>query len=245
MGRPRVLVTPWRRELKTALDPECDLLTIAPDYTNAVRRAGGLPIIAAHVEGDEIEELLDTVDALLLSGGSDMDPGRYGQDNTSSGKPSRAGDEFDLAITRAAIERGLPILGICRGAQVVNVAMGGDLVQEIQAEGAAHHPTFAEVYPLIREYRHDVDVVEGSRLAGIYGAGELAVNSIHHQAIGRVADGLCIVAKASDGVVEAVEGTSSDVVAVQWHPEMLHGEGGDVLFADLVERARVRATMTA
>jgi len=71
------------------------------------------------------------------------------------------------------------------------------------------------------------------------------VNSLHHQAIGRVADGLCVVAKASDGVVEAVEGTSSDVVAVQWHPEMLRGEGGDVLFADLVERARVRATMTA
>jgi len=245
VGRPRVLVTPWRRELKTALDPECDLLTIAPDYTNAVRRSGGLPIIAAHVEGDEIEELLDTVDALLLSGGQDMNPARYGQDNTSSRGPREDSDEFDLAIARAALDRGLPILGVCRGAQVLNVAMGGDLKQEVQAEGEHAHPTYVEMYPNLRGHRHEVALTADSRLAGLYGAESIDVNSLHHQAIGRVADGLCVVAKASDGVVEAVEGTSSDVVAVQWHPEMLRGEGGDVLFADLVERARVRATMTA
>lgn len=243
MARPRVLVTPWRRTLKTALDPECDLLTIAPDYTDAVRRGGGLPIVAAHLEGDEIEELLDTVDAVLISGGQDMDPAIYGQDNTTSWKVARASDDFDIALTRAAIARGLPILGVCRGAQVLNVAMGGDLRQEIQDEGSEPHPTYPEMRPEPRSHRHTVEVEDGTRLAGIYGPGPLVVNSLHHQAIGRVAPGLVVAASAPDGVVEAVEGESIDALAVQWHPEMLHSENGDALFADLVVRAGSRATM--
>jgi putative glutamine amidotransferase len=243
LARPRVLVTPWRRTLATALDPECDLLTIAPDYTDAVRRAGGLPIVAAHVEGDEIDELLAVVDAVLISGGQDMDPALYGQENTSSWKVRRAADDFDIAITRAAIARGLPILGVCRGAQVLNVAQGGDLRQEVQQEGSGPHPTYREMRPAPRAHRHEVMVRPGTRLASIYGHGPLAVNSLHHQAIGTLAPGFVISAVAPDGVIEAIEGETTDIVAVQWHPEMLHDEGGDTLFADLVARARAHATM--
>lgn len=238
-----MLVTPWRRTLKTALDPECDLLTIAPDYTDAVRRVGGLPLMAAHVEGDEIDELVAAVDAVLLSGGQDMDPRSYGQENTSSWKVAPRSDEFDIAVTRAAIDRGIPVLGVCRGAQVLNVALGGDLRQEIQQEGSTLHPTYPEMRPHPREHRHDVTVVGGSRLASIYGEGPLRVNSLHHQAIGTIAAGLVATASTVDGVVEAVEGTEIDALAVQWHPEMLHGEDGDALFADLVVRAGRRATM--
>ena len=248
MARPRVLITPWRRVLKTALDPECDLFTIAPDYTESVRRAGGLPILAVHVEGDEIDELLDTVDAVLISGGQDMDPEIYGQDNTSSWKVRRESDDFDLELTRRAVERGMPVLGVCRGAQVVNVAFGGDLAQEIQVEGSPDHPTYREMVPEPRLHRHDIDVQAGSRLAEIYGAGPLTVNSLHHQAVGVVADALVVSGRSEDGVVEAVEGapgSGMDVVAVQWHPEMLSAEGGGKLFADLVERARARATMSS
>lgn len=243
MARPRVLVTPWRRTLATALDPECDLLTIAPDYTDAVRRAGGLPIVAAHVEGDEIDDLLDVVDAVLLSGGQDMDPALYGQDNTSSWKVTRGSDDFDIATARAAIARGLPILGVCRGAQVLNVALGGGLLQEIQQEGSAAHPTYREMRPELRSHRHEVVVRAGTRLAAIYDDGAMVVNSLHHQAIGALAPDLVVSATAPDGVIEAIEGQTTDVVAVQWHPEMLHEEGGDALFADLVARARTHATM--
>lgn len=239
-----MLVSPWRRTLATALDPECDLFTIAPDYTDAIRRAGGLPFLAVHGAVDEVEELLDTVDAVVVSGGQDMDPGVYGQENTSSWKVNRASDDFDLALTRAAIGRGLPVLGICRGAQVANVALGGDLRQEVQEVGSACHPTYKEMRPDPSAHRHEVEVHEGTRLAAIYGPGPLVVNSLHHQAIARPAPGLRVTATAPDGVIEAIEGESIDLVAVQWHPEMLRDENGDALFADLVARARARATMS-
>jgi len=245
MGRPRVLVTPWRRKLKTALDRETDLLTIAPDYTESVRRAGGLPLVAAHVDGDEIEELLDIVDAVVLSGGHDMAPESYGHPNTSSVHSNPGSDAFDLAVTRSALQRGLPILGICRGAQVLNVALGGDLRQEVQAEGSNEHPTYAEMAPAPRLHRHDVNVTADCRLAAIYGEGTMKVNSLHHQAIGEIGEGLRVVATSPDGLIEAIEGVESDVVAVQWHPEMLAAESGGDLFADLLARATARlATLT-
>ena len=235
-----MLVTPWRRTLKTALDPECDLLTIAPEYTDAVRRAGGIPVVVPHLDEDEIDDLLDIADAVLISGGQDMDPAVYGQDNTASWKTARRSDEFDIAVARAAIDRGLPILGVCRGAQVLNVALGGDLRQEVQEERSTVHPTYPEMRPEPRDHRHTVEVREGSRLSEIYAAGPLTVNSLHHQAIGALGSGLVTAATAPDGVIEAVEGESVDAVAVQWHPEMLEGEGGDALFADLVTRAKRR-----
>ena len=189
MTRPRVLITSWRRELKTALGPKTDLLTLSPNYTAAVSRAGGLPIMAAPVDEGVIPELLDVADALLVSGGRDMDPALYGAQNTASWRVRGDYDRQDVAITRAALEQGMPVLGICRGAQVVNVALGGDLRQEIQERGSTVHPTYGEIDDG-QALRHDVDIVAGTRLAAIYGSGTQSVNSLHHQAIGRVADGL-------------------------------------------------------
>jgi putative glutamine amidotransferase len=241
LARPKVLVTTWRRELKTALGPT-DLFTVAPAYPDAVRRSGGLPVLAAHLDADELDEILCTVDALLVSGGHDMNPGRYGQGNTDSRSWRDESDEFDLATVRAALAKGLPVLGICRGLQVINVALGGDLRQEVQTPGDRDHPPYSEMTDPLG-HRHVVEIEADSRLADIYEPGPRAVNSLHHQAAGRLADGLRLVAVAADGTVEAVEGIDDDILAVQWHPEMLAEEGGDELFADLVARACPRATM--
>jgi putative glutamine amidotransferase len=236
-----VLLTPWRRVLKTALGPT-DLVTIAPGYTDAVRRVGGLPTVTPHLDDDELDELLDAVDAVIVTGGHDMNPKRYGAANTDSRSWRDDSDGFDLTTIHAALTKGLPLLGICRGIQVINVALGGDLRQEVQVPGDTDHPPYAEMAEPF-EHRHVVEIVPGSRLAGIHAPGPLTVNSLHHQAVGRVADDLRVVATSADGTVEAVEGISADIVAVQWHPEMLAAEGGDELFADLVARARGRATM--
>jgi putative glutamine amidotransferase len=244
LGRPRILITPWRRELETAVGPKTDLLTLAPEYADAVRRAGGLPIVTPHLDADELDEMLDLVDAVIIGGGHDMDPARYGQENTDTRSWRDESDGFDLLLTERAAARGLPILGVCRGLQVINVAMGGDLRQEVQAKGDADHPTYAEMTDSIR-HRHVVEIDPNSRLARIYDPGPRSVNSLHHQAAGRLAEGLRTVAVTADGTIEAVECIDADIVAVQWHPEMLVEEDGDALFADLVTRAHARATMTA
>ena len=234
-------MTPWRRELKTAFGPT-DLLTVAPAYPDAVRRVGGLPIIAPHLDAAELDELLGSVDAVVVTGGHDMNPARYGATNTDSRSWRDDADEFDLVTVRAAVASGVPLLGVCRGLQVINVALGGDLRQEVQVPGDTDHPPYAEMTAPLG-HRHVVEIDAGSRLADIYAPGPLTVNSLHHQAAGRVADDLRAVATSADGTVEAVEGIDADIVAVQWHPEMLAAEGGDDLFADLVARARTRATM--
>jgi putative glutamine amidotransferase len=148
-------------------------------------------------------------------------------------------DRWELALARRAVERKVPVLGICRGAQILNVAFGGTLRQDIAADGSPHPPTPAEPEAVLA-LRHPVELAPGSRLARLYGAEERVVNTIHHQALDRVADALVPVAWAPDGVVEAVEARDPDVdvVAVQWHPEKIIDDGERALFADLVERAR-------
>ena len=243
LRRPRILITPWRRVLPTWLGAT-DLFTLAPEYTDRVREAGGLPLIAPHLDAAELAEVLDDVDAVLLSGGQDVDPAVYGAENTASILVRPESDEFDLRVALASIERGLPVLGVCRGPQVLNVALGGDLRQEVQSTGDPAHPTYAEMAEMedVRDHRHEIRVVGGSRLEAVIGGPVVTVNSLHHQAIGRVADGLVVSATAPDGTIEAVEGIDADVLAVQWHPEMMDGAATDRLFDDLVERARARLT---
>jgi len=238
MSHPTILLGSWRRRFATALDPETDLETLNRSYVEAVRRAGGVPLIAPHAETHELRQLLALVDGVVITGGQDLDPATYGADVAGSRGVIRSTDDSDLALFAAAVDAGVPILGICRGIQVGNVALGGDLHQEVQTEGSIHHPTYAEMTDWIA-HRHPVDVVVGSRLADIYTAGPLSVNSLHHQAIGRLADGLRVVATSPDGIIEAVEGDSSgiDLVAVQWHPELLDPADGGPLFDDLVARA--------
>jgi len=247
--KPRILITPWVRHVSTTHEgTTLDLVTLAPSYAEAVVRGGGIPVIAAQCELADVAQLVDGMDGLILSGGRDMEPALYGHDNTDSVRVRRDLDEFDMAVIGEAIGRDLPILGICRGIQVANVARGGDLRQEILAEGSEVHPTYPEMLAKDgpKAHRHEVALAPGSRIAAMYGdAKSITVNSLHHQAVGRVADGAVVTATAGDGMIEAIEDPAIDLVAVQWHPEQLPDSGGDVLFADLVERARLRATMTA
>jgi putative glutamine amidotransferase len=208
------------------------------DYVDAVRRAGGVPLVLPAVEG-EIPEALEAIDALILSGGGDVDPSHYG------GVPHRANygislerDGFEIALAGAALARPeLPLLCICRGMQVLNVALGGDLVPHIPdhyGEEVLHR------HPERRPVEHPVHLEPASRMASILGTTELAVRSWHHQAVGRLGRGLRAVAWAADGVVEGVEADHHPfTIAVQWHPEV--GAVSDArhlrLFEALVEAA--------
>jgi putative glutamine amidotransferase len=166
--------------------------------------------------------ILDLVAGLVLTGGEDVDPSRYGdRPHPALGPVSRARDATELALVGAARERGLPTLAICRGIQVVNVGLGGTLVQDLpsqRTDAAAH-----ELDERRGNRVHDVDVEPGSRLGTILGATTLGVNSIHHQAIDRLGASMRVCARAADGVIEGVESIDPRwwMVGVQWHPEEL------------------------
>jgi putative glutamine amidotransferase len=192
-------------------------------YVAALRRAGGQEAILLPTELDEAgaAALLARFDGLLLLGGGDLDPQAYGEEpNTRVYGVNPARDECELVLTRAAIARGLPVLAICRGHQVLDVALGGNLDQHITGrEGLLEHgvPGVEDGARL-----HDVDVEPGSRLAAALGTTHVTVSSHHHQAVDRVGDGLRVVARAADGIVEGVELADPAgpwVVGAQWHPE--------------------------
>lgn len=208
------------------------------DYVDAVRRAGGVPIVLPAVAG-EIPEALAAIQGLILSGGGDVDPSHYG------GAPHRSNygislerDGFEIALAGAALARpDLPLLCICRGMQVLNVALGGDLVSHIPDQ---YGRDVLHRHPERRPVEHPVQIEETSQIARILGTTELPVRSWHHQAVGRIGSGLRAVAWAADGVVEAVESDHHPfTLAVQWHPEV--GALSDArhlrLFEALVESA--------
>jgi len=187
-------------------------------YVDAVLRAGGLPILVPF--GPAVAETyLEVLDGLVLSGGAfDIPPALYGEETRPTCGPlvpERTGTE--LALLRAALAGGLPVLGVCGGMQLLNVALGGTLYQDLPADaGIRGH----EQPPPKDVPTHDVDVVEGTRLAALVGAGRLRVNSTHHQAVRAVAPGLLVSARAPDGVVEGIELPSHRfALGVQWHPE--------------------------
>jgi putative glutamine amidotransferase len=186
---------------------------------DVVRLAGGVPIVLPAVEGD-IPEALDVIDALILPGGGDIDPAHYGGARHEANYGiSAERDGFELALARAALARhDLPVLCICRGMQLLNVALGGDLVSHIPdrfGEDVAHR------HPEHRPVQHLVRLEPKSRLGTILGIDELSVHSVHHQAVGRLGEGLRAVAWSPDGVVEAVESERHPfLIGVQWHPEL-------------------------
>ncbi len=193
---------------------------IRDDYLRSVERAGAIPLLLAPVSPDHAARLLRQVDGILLSGGGDVDPALYGQKpHPRLGRVDRARDDFEVALARAALERDVPILAICRGQQLLNVATGGTLVQDIPSElgGAGEHDA-----PGGRRRRsHVVELLPQTRLRAILGRDTVAVNSFHHQAVDRLGAGLAPAGRCpEDGVVEALEAAGRRfVVAVQWHPE--------------------------
>ena len=213
-------------------------------YTEALRRAGAVPVIIPP-QPENAAELVAALDGILLAGGEDYDPAVYGEERHGSCEPmDPRRQENELALATAARQLGIPTLGICLGLQSINVAAGGTLIQDIPSavETEIEHASEPEY-----RHRHDVLVEGGTQLANILGGGEHRVNSSHHQAVGRVANGLHISALAPDGIVEALEDAALPFyVGVQWHPEDMTGEtDATALFRAFVEAAKTRAERRA
>jgi putative glutamine amidotransferase len=214
-------------------------------YVQAVLQSGGVPLVLSPLLGTAHNAtLLDALDGLLLSGGEDVAPERYGaRPHPALGDVDPVRDAFELELFSAARERQIPTLAICRGIQLVNVALGGSLWQDIPSErpmALAHTQTGR------REARsHPVTIIAGSCLAAALGTTGLDVNSFHHQSIRDLAPGLVVSASAPDGEVEGVESGPGGpwLLGVQWHPEEFHGDTGAPdhgLFRALVEAAKAR-----
>lgn len=208
-------------------------------YIHAVQKAGGTPLLLPpQVSSEALAGLLAVARAVVLTGGGDVDPARYGE----ARHPAVAGvsqerDALELQVIRFALDRELPLLAICRGVQILNVARGGTLVQDIPTQ----FPTaVAHAVPEPRDApSHEVIIKPGSHLAGLVGAETLGVNSRHHQAVNRAGEGLVPVAWADGGLVEAVEMPGRWVVGVQWHPENMvdASPAALALFAGVVRAA--------
>jgi putative glutamine amidotransferase len=211
-------------------------------YVRAVLAGGGVPLVLSPLMGAALAgRALDGLDALVLSGGEDIDPHWYGAEPSPLlSPPSRERDLFELALFAVARQRQLPILGICRGLQLINVGLGGTLYQDLPTErpsGVQHRPDGA------RDLRtHRIRLTPGSRAAEALGVTSLTVNSSHHQAIRDLAPGLCATGWTDDELIEAVESPPGQpwLVAVQWHPEEMHEDARAPergLFTTLVREA--------
>lgn len=216
------------------------LHTASRFYVDSVERAGGMPVILPVLDPDAVDDLLAAVNGVLLTGGGDVAPSRYGAhpiSETHNVDPLR--DAFEIRLIRAAIELDMPLLATCRGMQILNVAMGGSLIQHVPHATGQEHDRVDRWHEAV----HRVKIEPDSHLADALGATEIDVNSIHHQAVDQAAPGTRAVAWAEDDTVEAIEVPGSPhIVAVQWHPELLEDwPEHQGLFRQLVEHATARA----
>lgn len=217
--------------------------TVARAYLAPLEDAGALPVVLPNCEAAELaDQHLDLIDGLLLTGGDDPHPRFFGEHpHPDIDVVDERRDRFELALVRGARDRGLPTFGICRGVQIMNIALGGDIYQDIpsQTEAAiAHAQKTIDDGPW-----HDVAIAAGSRLAAICGTGTEAVNSFHHQACRRLGEGLVTCATTvGDGLIEALEDPGHPFfLGVQWHPEIAIGQGdpgAKALFTAFVDAAR-------
>lgn len=206
------------------------------DYADRVAEAGGIPfLLTARLSSSR---LLGRADGLVLTGGGDLEPGRYGAEQSpESGGIDTERDQAEVGLVSEAAALGLPVLAICRGIQLLNVARGGTLVQHLPGITAEPHLVVERRQELV----HAVRIAPDSELRRILGVDELGVNSLHHQAVDRVGDGLQPVAWAEDGTIEALEDTRHRIVAVQWHPEQLPDQAHQMrLFSWLLEQSEHR-----
>jgi putative glutamine amidotransferase len=228
--RPLIGITSYAEEVRMGVWTE-NAAVVPLAYVRAVEHAGGRPLVVPPV-GDGVDETLDALHGVIFSGGGDLDPELYGakaHEATDAPKPWR--DEPELRLIEAALARDMPVLAICRGSQLLNIARGGDLVQHLpEIVGHERHRHEPGAYS-----DHDVKVAPDSRLGGLLGD-HAPVKSHHHQGMGRIGEGLRDVAWAEDGVVEGLEDPGKRfALGVLWHPE----EGEDfALFKGLVDEAR-------
>lgn len=242
--KPVIGITAQPRSVENA-SGSLDSHLIGHTYTDSVLRAGGIPLALIPVPAQDIAQVLDRIEGLVLSGGGDVDPYRYGHErHEATSRTNFDRDEFELELIKAAREQSMPVLAICRGVQVVNVAFGGTLIQDIpSAIGSMDHDVIGHA---VYEGHQPVTIAADSKIAKATGETDILVNSIHHQAIDRLADGFRPVAWADDGVVEGIEHEDEgwELLGVQWHPEFL-GDNSDepsqLLFDTLVKNAGAHA----
>ena len=246
MTRPRIGITCDLSEKKAADEPrKRDLHLLKGAYVESVRKAGGIPLLLPSLD-DHLAALsyLDAVDALIISGGGhDIDPRLYGEKiRPGCGRLNPKRSEFEIAICREALSRDMPLLGICGGIQVLNVAAGGTLIQDTRSEvkhSLPHRPPDEKASYTF----HEIDVFP-SCLEETIGAGPHTVNSSHHQAVRELAPGFRLTARSADGIVEGIESNSHCfVLGVQWHPEAMsayglgHAVTAEHLLARLIDEA--------
>lgn len=223
-----------------SITEELEGTTASRHYTDGILQAGGLPVLIPYgYESNQVQEICDRIDALILTGGEDVNPAFYGEDPIGAiGTVNPERDDLEFRLVTAMMERKKPILGICRGIQVLNVVLGGSLYQDIpkQVRGAISHRQKGP-----RGYlSHRVAVAAGSKLSEIVGSQEIWVNSFHHQSVKELAPHFIVSATTSDGVIEAIELPKYPfLLGVQWHPENLwqKNESAALLFRALVEAA--------
>jgi putative glutamine amidotransferase len=203
------------------------------DYPRSIALAGGLPVELTR--DADVTEMVEHLDGLVLTGGADVDPENYNEapdPDLGAIEPDR--DAWEIALLAAARKKDIPVLAICRGLQLVNVVFGGTLRQHVELENGAGHPQW-DVDG--HQVTHSVNVVEGTVAAELFDE-EIGVNSLHHQVVAKVGEGLVVSARAFDGEVEGLETPDGRIVAVQWHPELL--EKPDPTFQWLVRQASDR-----
>jgi putative glutamine amidotransferase len=210
MNRPLIAITARMTSLR---------YDVNQDYVDALKNAGARCVLLLPQSKEELSALLSFVDGICLPGGYDVDPSYYHQPNLQSEPVEAQIDQLDLDVIEIAQEMRIPIFGICRGLQIINVAMGGSLIQDIPQNIIDHNISFRNK---TKNRGHLVSIVKESKLFSLFGD-ETEVNSYHHQAIDQLGDGLTVCAVSSDGIIEAVEGVN--ILAVQWHPERMTQEG--------------------
>lgn len=238
--RPVVYVSTSRKEMEVPPYGRHEADSSLTDYIRRVQVAGAIALQIPRDALDRIPEILAGADALVIVGGADVDPSFYGQENTASGATDVVADAFDLALIKEAKRNVLPVFAICRGHQLLNVAMGGTLHQDIPMEPVRHNVSPADADGTFKQVFHPIDILEDSKYVGrVFGA-QTNVNSLHHQAIDQCAPGFRVVARSSDDVIEAIEPIDGDWLAlsVQWHPEKI--DDNQVLFDWFVEQVSNR-----
>ena len=217
------------------------VLGVRPGYFSVLRACGGLPLMLPLTDdARDIDQLLGLVNGILVTGGVDINPATYGEEPLPQVNPPFDDlDQFEISLIRRAIDRNLPVFGICRGMQAINVALGGTLYQDLPSQYHTGCPHFME--PPLERMSHRVTLLEGGYLKHLVGEETIGVNSRHHQAIRKLADGLARAAVSDDGIIEAIEMPKRRFVrAVQWHPELMwrHDDRQQRIIRHFVEACR-------